>query len=44
MTEEERFGLHDFKRRDITDTGGSRTDKMLDVYNLSIPAGNPAAE
>ncbi|MBY5985754.1 integrase [Halomonas sp. DP5Y7-2] len=47
ITTEERFGLHDLKRRGITDTQGTRHDKqeasghrsaaMLDVYDLSVP-------
>jgi len=47
ITKEERFGLHDLKRRGITDTKGTRHDKqeasghrsaaMLDVYDLSTP-------
>lgn len=47
VTAEQRFGLHDLKRRGITDTKGTRHDKqaasdhrspaMMDVYNLSIP-------
>lgn len=47
ITAEERFGLHDLKRRGITDTTGNRHEKqeasghrsaaMLDVYDLSIP-------
>lgn len=47
ITKEERFGLHDLKRRGITDTQGTRHDKqeasghrsaaMLDVYDLSTP-------
>lgn len=54
MIAEQRFGLHDFKRRGITDTEGTRADKqqasghrsegMLDVYDLSVPVVNPAAE
>lgn len=54
MTAEQKFGLHDFKRRGITDTEGTRADKqqasghrsegMLDVYDLSVPVVNPAAE
>jgi len=54
MTADQRFGLHDFKRRGITDTEGTRADKqlasghrsegMLDVYDLSVPVVNPAAE
>ncbi|MGQ7248845.1 hypothetical protein ACUN9Y_16100 [Halomonas sp. V046] len=45
ITKDERFGLHDLKRRGITDTQGTRHDKqeasghrsaaMLDVYDLS---------
>lgn len=52
MTAEQRFGLHDFKRRGITDTKGTRADKqqasghrsegMLDVYDQSVPVVNPA--
>lgn len=44
---EERFGLHDLKRRGITDTAGNRHDKqeasghrsaaMMDTYDLSVP-------
>lgn len=47
ITEAERFGSHDLKRRGITDTkggraekqdaGGHRTPAMLDVYDLSLP-------
>lgn len=54
MTAEQRFGLHDFKRRGITDTEGTRADKqqasghrsegMLDVYDLSLPVVNPAGD
>jgi site-specific recombinase XerC len=54
MTEEQRFGLHDFKRKGITDTVGTRADKqeasghrdesMMDVYDLSLPTVNPSAE
>lgn len=54
ITAEQRFGLHDFKRRGITDTKGTRADKqeasghrdegMLDVYDHSVPVVNPAAE
>lgn len=52
MTAEQRFGLHDFKRRGITDTEGTRADKqqasghrsegMLDVYDHSTPLVNPS--
>ncbi|CRL49382.1 hypothetical protein PSHI_24750 [Pseudomonas sp. URMO17WK12:I11] len=48
ITPEERFALHDLKRRGITDTVGTRADKqeasghhdpkMMDVYDLSIPS------
>ena len=47
IEEEQRFGLHDLKRRGITDTQGTRHDKreasghrsdaMMDIYDLSIP-------
>ncbi|RMQ96179.1 Prophage PSPPH06, site-specific recombinase phage integrase protein [Pseudomonas savastanoi pv. glycinea] len=47
---EERFGLHDLKRRGITDTVGNRAVKqeasghrdeaMMDVYDLSLPLVN----
>jgi site-specific recombinase XerC len=53
MTEEQRFGLHDFKRKGITDTAGTRADKheasghrdesMMDVYDLSVPTVNPSS-
>jgi site-specific recombinase XerC len=46
----QRFGLHDLKRRGITDTVGNRADKqqasghrgeaMMDIYDLSIPLVN----
>jgi site-specific recombinase XerC len=54
MTTEQRFGLHDFKRRGITDTAGNRAEKqeasghrdasMLDVYDLSVPIVDPAGD
>jgi len=54
ITQEERFGLHDLKRRGITDTPGTRdvkkeasghkTDSQLDVDDLSLPVVEPAAE
>lgn len=54
ITAEQRFGLHDLKRRGITDTAGTRADKqqasghrspaMLDVYDLSLPTVDPAGE
>lgn len=47
ITEAERFGSHDLKRRGITDTtggkaskkaaGGHKNDAMLDVYDFEIP-------
>lgn len=47
ITEEQRFGLHDLKRRGITDTKGTRHEKqeasghrsasMMDIYDLSVP-------
>ncbi|SFC76926.1 hypothetical protein SAMN05216577_110100 [Pseudomonas citronellolis] len=50
---EQRFGLHDLKRRGITDTPGTRADKqeasghrdesMLDIYDLSVPTVDPSA-
>lgn len=53
ITAEERFGLHDLKRRGITDTPGTRADKqlasghrdesMLDVYDHSIPLVDPSS-
>lgn len=51
---EDRFALHDLKRRGITDTTGTRADKqeasghrdpkMMDVYDLSIPVVSPSAD
>lgn len=48
----QRFGLHDLKRRGITDTAGTRAEKqeasghraaaMLDVYDLSVPVVDPS--
>ncbi|HGY3554961.1 TPA: tyrosine recombinase XerC [Pseudomonas putida] len=52
LLEEERYGLHDLKRRGITDTPGTRADKqeasghrdqaMLDIYDLSLPLVDPS--
>lgn len=52
LPEEQRFGLHDLKRRGITDTPGTRADKqeasghrgqaMLDIYDLSLPVVDPS--
>lgn len=54
ISEDERFGLHDLKRRGITDTAGTRGEKqqasghrseaMLDVYDLSIPTVDPPSD
>lgn len=54
ITAEQRFGLHDLKRRGITDTVGTRADKqeasghrdqaMLDIYDLSVPVVNPSSD
>lgn len=53
MTPEQRFALHDLKRRGITDTVGNRADKqeasghrdpkMMDVYDYSVPTVDPSA-
>lgn len=53
ITPEQRFALHDLKRRGITDTVGTRADKqeasghrdpkMMDVYDYSIPTVDPSA-
>jgi len=47
IAEEDWFGLHDLKRRGVTDTAGNRADKqetsghrtesMMDVYDHSLP-------
>lgn len=54
ITAEQRFGLHDLKRRGITDTRGTRADKqeasghrdesMLDIYDHSVPTVDPSAD
>lgn len=54
VTPEERFALHDLKRRGITDTVGTRADKqeasghrdakMMDVYDHSVPIVSPSAD
>lgn len=54
ITAEERFSMHGFKRRGITDTPGTRgekqlasghrTEAMLDVYDQSVPVVRPAGE
>ncbi len=54
ITEEQRFALHDLKRRGITDTPGDRKQKqdasghrdeaMLDIYDFSLPRVSPSAD
>lgn len=54
LTEEQRFALHDLKRRGITDTpddrkqkqdaSGHRDESMLDIYDFSLPLVSPSAE
>ncbi len=54
ITKDERFSLHDLKRKGVTDTEGNRHDKqeasghrssaMMDVYDKSIPRVKPASE
>ncbi|WP_055128606.1 site-specific integrase [Pseudomonas mediterranea] len=54
ITAEQRFALHDLKRRGITDTVGTRADKqeasghrdpkMMDVYDHSVPTVSPSAD
>jgi hypothetical protein len=54
ITPDQRYGLHDLKRRGITDTTGNRSDKqeasghrsagMLDTYDLSVPVVPAAGE
>ncbi len=51
---EERFAMHDLKRKGVTDTPGTRADKqlasghksaqMLDVYDHSLPVVEPPSE
>ncbi|NUU34650.1 tyrosine recombinase XerC [Pseudomonas sp. C2B4] len=51
---EERFALHDLKRRGITDTAGTRADKqeasghrdpkMMDIYDHSLPIVSPSVD
>jgi hypothetical protein len=53
ITQEHRFGLHDLKRKGITDTPGTRADKqqasghrsesMMDVYDMSVAIVDPSA-
>lgn len=54
MTQEERFGLHDLKRRGTTDTRGTRAEKqeatghksesMMDIYDHSIAIVKPVSD
>lgn len=54
ISTEQRFGLHDMKRRGVTDTAGNRADKqeasghksaaMMDVYDLSVPVVQPSVK
>jgi hypothetical protein len=53
ITEEQRFSLHDLKRKGGTDTPGTRAEKqdalgltetMMNVYDLSVPRARPSAD
>jgi hypothetical protein len=54
ITGDDRFSLHDLKRKGITDTKGNRHDKqeasghrsagMMDVYDLSLPVVKSSEE
>ena len=54
ISESERFGIHDMKRRGVTDTKGNRGDKldasghktpeMLEPYDFSVPLIEAAGE
>ncbi|MCU1740049.1 MULTISPECIES: tyrosine recombinase XerC [unclassified Pseudomonas] len=54
ITPEQRFALHDLKRRGITDTAGTRADKqeasghrdpkMMDIYDHSVPIVQPSVD
>ena len=53
ITEEQRFSLHDLKRKGGTDTAGNVADKqtalgvspaMMKVYDLSVPKVRPSCE
>ncbi|GAA0721628.1 integrase [Dokdonella soli] len=54
ITADQRFGMHAFKRRGITDTKGTKADKqqasghksaaMVDVYDFEVPVVKPAGE
>jgi len=51
ITPEQRFGLHDLKRKGVTDTAGTKADRqdaaglteaMMTVYDFSVPIVKPA--
>jgi len=54
ITKDDRFSLHDLKRKGITDTDGTKAEKleasghldekMLMVYDKSVPKVNPSAD
>jgi site-specific recombinase XerC len=54
LTDDQRFALHDLKRRGITDTPGDRKQKqdasghrdesMLDIYDFSLPLVHPSGD
>lgn len=53
ITEAQRFGLHDLKRKGVTDTPGTKHDKqdaaglteaMMTVYDHSVPVVKPSAQ
>ena len=54
ITEDQRFGIHDLKRRGTTDTKGTRADKqeatghksasVVDIYDKSISLVKPVAD
>ncbi|MDR1075268.1 MAG: hypothetical protein LBL59_02905 [Xanthomonadaceae bacterium] len=53
ITEDQRFGLHDLKRKGVTDTPGTKHDKqdaaglteaMMTIYDQSVPVVKPSAD
>ncbi|MHB1057295.1 MAG: integrase [Rhodanobacter sp.] len=51
ITADQRFGLHDLKRKGVTDTAGTKADRqdaaglteaMMTVYDFSVPVVKPA--
>lgn len=54
LSDDQKFGAHDLKRRGITDTPGTRPEKqlgsghkneaMLDIYDYSLPVVKPAGD